>query len=86
MDCAICYEAFIINKTREEFNKICKDAFVKNDFKEFVRLESLYITPQHNTTHMCSTPNCECILCHTCFIKIKEADENDIFICPYCRL
>ena len=98
MDCAICYEKFFINKKEEELDKIFEDAVMKNDYNELTRLNYLIITPHHNTTHICSTPNCECIICHNCWFKIThkgkgmfEATDDDApnmydkFICPYCR-
>jgi hypothetical protein len=98
MKCSVCYDNFFINKTREEFEKICEDAIMKKNYDEIMKLTNLLITPQHNTTHICSTPNCDCVICQTCWIKIThkgkdimEANEDDMptvydkFICPYCR-
>ena len=82
MECSICYEKFI---NREEFIKKSQDIKNKHDdinifHNEFMKLLNLCKTP-----HICFTLNCESIICHTCLIKIKESNENDIFICPYCR-
>ena len=71
---------------------------MKKDNNEIMKLRNLLITPNHNTTHVCSTPNCSCIICENCWIKVthkgKDWDtitENDMptiydkFVCPYCR-
>ena len=61
-----------------------------------MKFKNLLITSKHNDTHTCPTPNCECIICGDCWIKIKygknidEMLEEDIsnnyhFECPYCR-
>jgi hypothetical protein len=98
MECAICYEAFFINITPEELQEKCKDAKIKGNFREIMKLISLRITPRNNTTHICSTPNCGCVICHPCWTKLThkgmdifEANEDDMptiydkNICPYCR-
>lgn len=81
MECSICYENFI---NREEFIKKMPDVKINVNenyvFNEFMKLLNLYKNP-----HICSTLNCESIICHTCLINIKQSNENDIFICPYCR-
>lgn len=95
MECAICYEKFFTPKTKEEFEKIYKES-VKNN--ELMKFKNLLITSKHNETHTCSTPNCECLICGDCWIKItcngKDIDEMteddipsiyDYFQCPYCR-
>jgi DNA-directed RNA polymerase subunit RPC12/RpoP len=98
MECAICYEKFLIPKSKEEFEKICNQNVKNNDYNEIQKLKKLLITPNHNETHTCSTPNCECIICSDCWSRITlkgkniwEATEDDIpsiydkFKCPYCR-
>ena len=53
---------------------------------------------KNNNTHICPTPNCKCLICCDCWIKIThngknlmEAEEDDMpstydyFKCPYCR-
>ena len=48
--------------------------------------------------HTCSHPNCECIICRDCWVKITHKGKDimnmteddmpsiyDYFICPYCR-
>ena len=98
MECAICYEKFFRPKSQQELEKIYKEIVKKNDYTEIIKFDNLLITPKHNKTHSCSTPNCECLICEDCWIKItyndKEIDEineddmpsiNDYFECPYCR-
>jgi hypothetical protein len=61
-----------------------------------MKFKNLLITPKHNDTHSCSTPNCECLICGDCWIHIThkgrgfdemtEADMPSIydkFKCPY---
>ena len=98
MECAVCYEKFFTPKTQEELEKIYKENVKNNDYDEIIKFNNLLITPKHNNTHSCSTPNCECLICGNCWIKIThngknlmEADEDDMpskydyFECPYCR-
>jgi len=98
MECAICYEKFFKPATQEEFEKLYKENVKNNDYNEIIKFENYLITPKHNTTHSCPTPNCECIICLDCWIKIthngKSIDEMteddmpsiyDYFECPYCR-
>ena len=95
MECAICYEKFFTPKTKEEFEKIYKENVKNNELMKFM---NLLITSNHNETHTCSTPNCGCLICGDCWIKItcngKDIDEMteddipsiyDYFYCPYCR-
>lgn len=97
MECAICYEKFFTPKTKEEFEKVYKENVKNNDYDEIMKFKNLLITSKHNYTHTCPTPNCECIICSDCWIKIThngknlmEADEDnmpsiyDLFKCPYC--
>jgi len=96
MECAICYEKFFRPKTKEELEKMYDENV--NDYNELMKFENLLITSKHNTTHSCSTQNCECIICGDCWIKIthngKSIDEimvddmpsiYDYFKCPFCR-
>ena len=98
MECAVCYEKFFTPKTQEEVEKIYKENVKNNDYDEIIKINNLLITSKHNNTHTCSTPNCECLICGNCWIKIthnliwkKEAHDDDIpsmydyFECPYCR-
>lgn len=98
MECAICYKKFFKPKTQEELEKIIEENIKNNDYNEVMEFEDLLITSKHNTTHSCSTPNCECIICRGCWIKIthngKSIDEMmeddmpsiyDYFKCPFCR-
>jgi len=91
MECAICFEKFYTPKTKEELEQIYQK-FVKNkdDYKEFLRFKNLIITPKNNTTHTCSIPNCQCLICGDCWIKITHKDNEppgiyEKFTCPYCR-
>jgi hypothetical protein len=98
MECAICYETFFKPKTQEEIEKAYKENVKNNNYDEIMKFKGLLITPKHNYTHSCPTPNCECIICGDCWIKIthngKSIDEMtnddmpsiyDYFKCPYCR-
>ena len=107
MECAICYQKFYKPKTQGEFKKIYNEIIesVKNnnydeidEIVEVMRMKNFIITPKHNTTHSCSTPNCESIICCDCWTKIThngknmyQVNENDIpniyqyFECPFCR-
>lgn len=102
MECAICYEKFFTPKNKEELEKIYNE-IVKNpnDYKEFIKFKNLVITPNHNDTHACSNPNCDCLICGDCWIKITHNGKGlgdldtmclddmpsiyDKFTCPYCR-
>ena len=96
MECAICYEKFFIPKTQEEFERIYEENVKNNNYDEIQKFLNLVITSKHNTTHSCSTPNCECFICEDCWIKvtygksIDEMTEEDMsnnfhFKCPHCR-
>ena len=98
MKCAICYEKFFTPKTEEEFKKIYKENFKNNNYDEIMKFDNLLITSKHNNTYICPTPNCKCLICCDCWIKIThngknlmEAEEDDMpstydyFKCPYCR-
>ena len=98
MECAICYEKFFTPKSQKEFEKIYNENVKNNNYNEIMKFKNLLITPKHNDTHSCSTPNCECLICGDCWIHIThkgrgfdemtEADMPSIydkFICPYCR-
>ena len=98
MECAICFEKFFTPKTKEDFEKIYKKNVKNNDYSEIMKFENLLITSKHNETHACSTPNCECLICRDCWIKITHKGKDimeatlddmpsiyDYFICPYCR-
>jgi len=98
MECAICYEKFFQPNTQEEFKKIYEENVKNKNYDEMMKFKNLLITSKHNTTHSCPTPNCECVTCGDCWIKIthncKSIDEMtkddmpsiyDYFECPYCR-
>lgn len=100
MECAVCYEKFFRPKSKKEFKKMYNENVKNNDFVEMMKFTNLLITPKHNNTHTCSTPNCSCLICGDCWIKIKiTCDGKDIneiewdnipsvydfFCCPYCR-
>jgi hypothetical protein len=98
MECAICYEKFFTPKSQEEFEKIYNENVKDDNYDEIMKFKNLLITPKHNHTHSCSTPNCEYLMCGDCWIKtthngkgIYELTEHDIpsiydyFKCPYCR-
>lgn len=98
MECAICYEKFFRPKTKEELKKMYEENVKNNDYNEVMKFKNLLITSKHNTTHSCPTPNCECIICGDCWVKIthngKSIDkmmEDDVpsiydyFECPFCR-
>jgi hypothetical protein len=98
MKCAICYEKFFTPETEEECKKIYNE-FVKNDdYNEIMKFYNLVVTPKHNNTHTCSTPNCGCLICGDCWTKITHNGKDimdatvddipsiyDYFTCPYCR-
>jgi len=90
MECAICYEKFYRPKTHKELKKMYKQNIKNDNFVEIMKFKNLLVTANHNETHVCSTPNCECVICLDCWIKITEEkyDKNatmDDFRCPYCR-
>ena len=98
MECAICYEKFYKPKTHKELKKMYKQNVKNDNFDEIMKFRNLLITNNHNETHVCSTPNCECVICRDCWIKIthKGKDDKDVtiddmpgkfdyFRCPYCR-
>ena len=98
MECAICYKTFFKPKTQEELKKMIEENIKNNDFNEIMEFYDLLITPKHDTTHSCSTPHCECIICRGCWIKITHNGKNidqltkddmpsiyDFFKCPFCR-
>ena len=98
MECAICFSKFFIPKTKEELDIMYKENVKNNDYVEIDKFKNLLITSKHNTTHTCSIPNCECLICGDCWIKITHKGKDimeatiddmpsiyDYFICPYCR-
>lgn len=90
MECAICYEKFYTPKTHKELKKMYKQNVKNNNFDDIMKFKNLLVTENHNETHVCSTPNCKCVICGDCWIKIAEEkyDKNatmDDFRCPYCR-
>ena len=98
MECAICFEKFFTPKTKEELEKLYKENVKNDDYDEIMKFKNLLITSKHNETHTCSTPNCECLICGDCWIKITHNGKSlmeasiddmpsmyDYFICPYCR-
>lgn len=97
MECAICFEKFFRPNTQEELEIMYKEN-VKN-YDDIIKFKNLLITSKNNETHICSTPNCECVICGDCWIKIifkgkdiMDATEDDFpnkfdyFRCPYCRI
>ena len=74
MDCAICYNTFFVPKSEQEFeekrkelHKNIEDIEDKDTKIDIIKkFRNLLITPQHNTTHTCSTDNCNCIICGDC--------------------
>ena len=102
MECAICFEKFL-KPSREEYIKLVEEEMKKvykdpNLFMNYINFVNLLITPKHNTTHTCSTPNCNIIICHGCWHKITHNGKNmlevtmndvpskyDLFKCPYCK-
>ena len=100
MECAICYEKFFTPKTIEELENMYEENVNNNDYDEIIKFKNLLITSKHNETHICSSPNCECVICRTCWFKythkgkdimemteddFMELTEYDMFVCPYCK-
>lgn len=91
MECAICYEKFFKPKSQVEFEKIYKENVKNNTCDEIDNFVNLLITSKHNNTYTCPTPNCKCLICGNCWIKITNKGEDDMpsnydyFVCPYCR-
>ena len=98
MECAICYEKFFTPKTKEEFENLLNENVKNSNYKEVSKFKNLLITSKHNYSHICSTPNCECIICGECWTKITHKGKDihtididdmpgiyDKFMCPYCR-
>jgi hypothetical protein len=98
MECAICYEKFFRPTSEKEFEKMYKENVKNNTYYEIMKFKNLLITFNHNTNHYCLTPNCECIICRDCWIKIThngkslvEMTEDDMpsiydyFECPFCK-
>ena len=57
-----------------------------------------FFTSKHNPKRVCPTPNCNCVICRNCWIKITHKGKNidemtlddipgiyDKFECPFCR-
>jgi len=97
MECAVCFEKFFTPNTQEELEIMYKEN-VKN-YDDMIKFKNLLITSKNNETHICSIPNCECVICGDCWIKIThkgkdimDATEDDFpskfdyFRCPYCRM
>jgi len=98
MECAICFDKFFRPTSQEELEKMYKENVKYNDYNDMIKFQNLLITPKHNETHICSTHNCECVICGSCWIKIThkgkdvlDATEDDmpskheLFACPFCR-
>jgi len=98
MECAICYENFFTPKSQEEYEKLCNENIEDADYDEIMKFKNLLITPKHNHTHYCSTPNCDCVICGNCWIKYTHKGKDimnakmsdmpsiyDYFTCPYCK-
>ena len=98
MECGICFETFFTPKTKEELKNYYKENVKEKSYNEIMKFENLLITTKHNSTHSCSTPNCNTLICSDCWIKIThkgndlmEATEDefpsiyDYFICPFCN-
>lgn len=98
MECAICFEKFFTPKTKKEFETLYNENIKNNDYTELMKFKNLLITTKHNETHTCSIPNCKCLICKNCWIKITHKGKNvmdvtfddmpsiyDFVICPYCR-
>jgi hypothetical protein len=85
MECAICYEKFFTPKTKEEFEQLYNENVKNKNYEEIIKFENLLITTKHNKTHTCSNPNCGCLICCDCWIKIthngksiEEMTEDDM--------
>jgi len=37
-----------------------------NNFDDIMKFKNLLVTANHNETHVCSTPNCKCVICGDC--------------------
>ena len=94
MECNICFDNFFIPKTKEERLNFIKEWRKCTADEDALKKMNLLITPKHNRTYSCSTPNCNYIICGNCFDKInKEYDYksvNDLpswdeIKCPFCR-
>jgi len=98
MECAICFDKFFRPTSQEELEKMYKENVKYNDYNDMIKFQNLLITPKNNETHICSTHNCECVICGSCWIKIThkgkdvlDATEDDmpskheLFVCPFCR-
>ena len=59
MECAVCYEAFIIPNNEEECLSIIKEIREK---RENYKMLNYLITPKYNTTYKCPTLECKCII------------------------
>lgn len=103
MECSICFERFFTPKTQDELNKLYEENVKnKDDLSEIFKFRNLLITSKNNQTHVCSTPNCGCLTCGDCWMKITHKGKglmdlmnitsddmpsmHDYFICPYCRI
>jgi hypothetical protein len=93
MECDLCCEKFFIPKTKEEMINFIKKLRTCTD-EEGKKKMKLLITPKHNLTHSCSTPNCNYIMCENCWEKINKVDQESSLDdlpcwgeikCPYCR-
>ena len=99
MECSICYEKFLIPRNDKEFIQMYKEIVKNNDLNEIMHFNNLIIMPKYdNNIYICSTQNCNCIICKDCVIKLTHNGKNileitnediptkyDYFKCPYCR-
>jgi hypothetical protein len=74
MECAVCYEAFIIPNNEEECLSIIKEIREK---RENYKMLNYLITPKYNTTYKCPTLECKCIICHDCWEKVQISNRSE---------
>lgn len=89
MKCGVCYDVFFTPKTKEETEKLF-DTHIKDNSNlcTIIKFKNRIITPKHDTTISCQTPNCKCLICSDCwFTLVHENDDKNPsnFKCPYCR-
>jgi hypothetical protein len=95
MECTLCYEIFVIIKTKEEekkeWNKIKKGGI--DNISYFL---NLWITPEYDPSYTCSNKKCNNIICGNCWETINNnfqlLYETEPILpywgeikCPFCR-
>lgn len=98
MECSICYESFVFPKSLIELEEL-EEVYMRDENKSVLKFQDLVITPTHNTSIKCETPNCNSVVCGSCWYMYicngKDIDESTLDDiessigklqkCPLCR-